>query len=555
MRRDRGGVCPAKVRCRGFLGIVIGLLSGCDPRPSPVRVREDAQSPPAFPDQSAATAPVSSAPEARKDEPASDPAFEDFSQALLRRCEAKDDEGTTASMVSAAHATGRCLRSALSKQFRKLPARTRAELAIGPPDPIVKDEWSPAWLRLVDSVCGVSDADAWVSGIRRMAGSMRYIESAVCHHAPLMEAAYLFLAYQNEDASAFATRVRATAPGGRSRLEAIRRALSNVETARLLAPEDSLFNDECWHCVLSDADWRRMALRLRAIDQESKALGTAVCNLWPELQARLGEHCATGVQEHFASYVGSAPTRLGQGLKADDYRDLPPPKDAAYRRIVDPVIDDCRPHENLHYSDVRYERKYLECLKKHRKERAANGISPKADLAWERFERRLCNLEDKAYSTELVAPVVDRLERLVTVTVEGLECPAITEARRIFFLQARADDDAKGFVEHAAARSRWLAMVEKGKERVEKVSKAHLCADTEVPAFDECRSPRLKAASWTETLDGFEDLVRESTALGQTVCDEWPSLRAQEPACAKLLRDYFLSYPTLLGLVAVNRDR
>ncbi len=459
-------------------------------------------------------------------------------------------------MVAAGYAKGRCLHDFVQKQARKLPKATQARFATGPADPIVKDTWSPAWLRLEESVCAIGDAERYTSGIRRAVGSMRYIDEAFCEQGPYAQAAFLVDSLLGHDAAGFAEHVLADAPAGRKRLAATRRALPGVERLQKLAPEDSLFNDECWSCVLADADWRRTELRLRAILDESKTLGSAVCRSWPELEERLGSRCDELVREHFASYLPEDPDPFGQGVTAGDFKGLPPPKDPAYRAVIDPIIDECRKNESLHYSDLGYERKYLACLRRHFEKLAAStagwqGVKTK----WSRFERTLCQVEDDAQRSDLVSGVGARLEREMTFHVRSLECPALITARGIFIVHALAGNDASAFVAHVDARAGWLPGVKRGLEELGTTARAAPCKK-EFPRVPKgCRPKALASVHWTTVNAHLAALQPTAAALGKALCSDWPALQARLPSCATRLGDYFMSYPMFGGLLAIDEDR
>jgi hypothetical protein len=556
----RGAFCDS-VRAERIwaLGAAIALATACHRAPSAAAHSDGGTraSPP--PAASSTPAPTKSVPPASAHKTTAAPpdtTFKQFGAKLDKLCPQPDSGQTTGSMVAAGYAKARCLREYVQKQARKLPKAMRAAFAAGPPDPIVKDAWSPAWLRLEESVCAIGDAERYTSGIRRAVGSMRYIDEAFCERGPYAQAAFLVDSLLGHDAAGFAEHVLAAAPAGRKRLAAARRALTGVERLRKLAPEDSLFNDECWSCVLADADWRRKALHLRAILDESKTLGSAMCRSWPELEKRLGTGCAELVREHFASYLAEDPGPFGQGVTAEDYKGLPPPKDAAYRAVIDPIIDECRKNESLHYSDLGYERKYLGCLRRHfAKLAAATARFHDVKPEWTRFQQALCQVEDDAQRSDLVSGVGARLEREMTFHVRSLECPALTTARGIFVVHALAGDDATAFVAHVKARAAWLPTVKRGLRELGSTARAAPCKK-EFPRVPKgCRPKALATVHWATVNPHLAALQPAAAALGKALCSAWPALQAKLPSCATQLGDYFMSYPMFGGLLAIDENR
>lgn len=538
------------------LCLAVTLVTACHSAPSTAaRSGTGEHAPQASVSASAPTRPAKPARAARPRLAPPDTAFQHFEKKLDKLC-AQPDGATTAALVQAGTATTRCLREIVLKKARELPEAARAALAAGPQDPIVKDTWSPAWLRFEDSVCAIEDVDKYANGIRRAVGTMRYVDEAYCGEHPYIEAAFLLHGLAKGDAAGFAQHVLATAPAGRDRLAATRRALPGVERLRRLAPEDSLFNEECWDCVMADADWRRVELRLRAILDESKTLGRAVCRSWPDLRKRLGSGCDELVREHFASYLAKGPEPFGQGITAGDYQGLPPPKDPAYRAVIEPVIDACRRNENLHYSDVVFERKYLGCLRQHFAKLAAStpGWS-RVRSKWTRFEHALCQVEDDAARSGLLSASGGRLEGEPMFDAGSLECPALTTARGIFVVHALSGNDTTTFAAHVGARKSWIPIVEKGMKRLSDTAHARTCKDDIRLLPKGCRPRTLSTRRWALVGPHLARLGPAAAALGKSLCNAWPALDARFSDCSSRLRDYFLSYSMFGGLVGIDQDR
>lgn len=481
-----------------------------------------------------------------------DTAFKHFSSKLDRRCTPPADGPTMLDMASQQSATTSCLQDLVFKQARELPERTQAALAV-----TGKYAWSTAWLRFEQSVCAVEDAESTLSSIRRATGSKRAVDRILCDQGPYTQAAFLLQELGKKTATAFANHVLATAPNGRKRLAATERALRSVRRLRKLAPEDSLFNEQCWDCILADADWGRLELQLSTILDGSQTLGAAVCRSWPKLAKRLGKDCETLLREHFISYLPEDPRPFGQGVTAKTYQGLPPPKDPAYRAVVQPVIDACFKNETFRFAADSEGPSYFACVRKHFSKLASStphwqGV----EAPWKRFEDTLCQVETDAYHSGYFDHKVltDRLDR-ATYGVD-LQCRALTTTRAVFVIHSLAQHDSKAFVAHLHARARWLPEVEQGLRKLAKAAKSASCTDPVRLLPKSCRpAGSLTDRQWAKVAQDLTRLRPAAAALGKSLCEAWPALGSGLSHCPTRLRDYFLSYPMFTGLLVVDDNK
>jgi hypothetical protein len=320
---------------------------------------------------------------------------------------------------------------------------------------------------------------------------------------------------------------------------------------RTVAYDDALFDDECFHCVLSDADWRRLLLDVDVILDESATLARALCGSWPALAEELGGigRCEGPLRAHFVWYLANVPAPFAPSAGREAYAGFPPPKDPAYREYADALTDGCRRGESLHYSSDEFERRVLGCLR--------SAAPPKQEhleirRALDGYVTRLCGVEAAISQTSIVSST-DAHVRLIN-RVGKIQCPLLGAQRVAYVLSSRTSNEVGSFAAHVRARIPWAAQVREGAARVKAIAATTTCQDYSSVVDGRCRSAGLKATEWRKLQGALTDLPAAASVPARALCKSWPELAAElgSDRCEGRLTEYFLSYGMFVGLAALQ---
>ena len=354
-----------------------------------------------------------------------------------------------------------------------------------------------------------------------------------------------------------AARVRATGAAGQARADALPGVLASAMRMHDRAPEGSLFDEECDHCFLSDADWRRVVLRLHAMEDEPRRLAASLCSAWPPLAGQLGGEtaCREAVRLHFLSYLADVPPAFDREDDASAHARRSPSKDPDYRAFIEPVIDRCRPQEDLHYSAEPYEADYVSCLRKEARAQEMGAGRTKLGDAFRGYVSTLCTVEQLTEKTDLsMAFDSDLIYRLWPNRVSAVQCPGLAYPRAAFLFEAARGGDA-AIARHVRWRVPWAAEVRRGMAAVRRASKLQECAEYADQWSKGCRPKGVPASDWSRLLASLAQVESKAPALARDVCGAWPEISEAlggAAPCQESLADYFLSYATYLGLAAVR---
>jgi hypothetical protein len=481
-----------------------------------------------------------------------------FVEAALKRCEPADAGDTTAAMVETARVTSGCLRAEVERLVARLPPEARARIAAGDPGPYHRYAWSPTWERLAVAACALDDAQAWVHGARRLAGTMRYIGNASCPSGRAIEQAYLLQSWVDGRAEEFARHVIAGQPAGEARVRGLASARASAARLRLRAPDDVEQDEESWNAVLADADWRRVVRSAETVDETARAMSEIVCSGFGALEAALGgaASCRERMRVHFVGYLPSVPGDFEAEVDPRDYEGQPPSRDDDLRADVDPLVERCRRGEDLHYTSYADDGEFVRCLERGAEE--AFGRAPQAAKGpWRArlraYVRDACAAEEALVQAH-IGPLMSRDGRYEPRVFVRLQCSGLAAIRGAFLADTMRAGNPAAFARHVRHRAAWAGRVRLGVEKVHAVAKLPPCAKSASYLDGKCRSTDLDARGWTALLRGVDPLGPAAAEVARGVCEAWPELGAAlgEGSCVEVLAGYFVSYPTFLGLAPLE---